>query len=173
MKINFNMSAVLSNDNLSKAENSLSVSIEKLSSGLKINHAKDSPSGIAIAKRMRAQMKGLEQANNNASDGISIINVAEGALAEVHDMLQRLNELSIKSANGTMSDGDRETVQEEVDSLLEEIDRIAESTEFNEMSLLNGTFDLRGFPEKSVLDPTFNTASVKVESYSDEANAGF
>lgn len=126
MKINYNMSAVLSNDHLNKSENALSNSIERLSSGFKLNHAKDNPSGIAIAKRMHAQIRSLESANNNASDGISIINVAEGAMTEVHEMLQRLNELSVKASNGPMSDSDRESVQEEVDAMLEEINRIAD-----------------------------------------------
>lgn len=173
MKINFNMSAVISNDNLNKADNAVSKSIEKLSSGFKINKARDNPSGIAIAKRMKAQLRGLASGSNNASDGISIINVAEGAMAEVHEMLQRMNELSIKAANGPLSDGDRESVQEEVDSLLEEIDRIAEVTEFNGRKLINGTYDLKGFVEKSTKDPTFDTSSVKVESYSGEAKIGY
>ena len=111
MKINYNMSAVLSNDHLARTENSLSKSIEKLSSGFKLNRAKDNPSGMAISKRMHAQLRGLAAGSNNASDGISIINVAEGAMTEVHEMLQRLNELSVKAANGPMSDSDRETVQ--------------------------------------------------------------
>ncbi len=174
MKINYNMSAVLSNDHLARTENSLSKSIEKLSSGFKLNRAKDNPSGMAISKRMHAQLRGLAAGSNNASDGISIINVAEGAMTEVHEMLQRLNELSVKAANGPMSDSDRETVQEEVDALLEEIDRIAESTEFNGRRLIDGTYDLKGFVEKSVneADATFDTLSVKVESYSDEAKIG-
>ena len=123
---------------------------------------------------MHAQLRGLSAGSNNASDGISIINVAEGAMTEVHEMLQRLNELSVKAANGPMSDGDRETVQEEVDALLEEINRIAESTEFNGRRLIDGTYDLKGFVEKSVneTDATFDTLSVKVESYSDEAKIG-
>lgn len=107
MKINFNMSAVLSNDHLNKSENALSTSIEKLSSGFKINRAKDNPSGIAIAKRMHAQLRCLASGSNNASDGVSIINVAEGAMTEVHEMLQRMNELSIQASNGPMSDSDR------------------------------------------------------------------
>lgn len=173
MKINFNMSAIISNDNLSKTESALSNSIERLSSGYKINHAKDDPSGIAISKRMHAQIRGLSRATQNASDGISVIEIAEGALTEVHDMLQRLNELSIKAANGTMSDNDRESVQEEVDALLEEINRIADSTEFNGSVLLDGTYDLKGYVEKSTKDNTVDTSSIKVESYSDEATAGF
>lgn len=175
MKINFNMSAVLSNDHLNKTENALANSIEKLSSGFKINRAKDNPSGIAIAKRMHAQLRCLSSGSNNASDGVSIINVAEGAMTEVHEMLQRMNELSIQASNGPMSDSDRQNVQEEIDSLLEEIDRIAESTEFNGRRIINGTYDLKGYVEKSTKETntTFDTLSVKVESYSDEAKIGF
>ncbi len=172
MKINFNMSAVISNDCLNKTDNALSNSIEKLSSGYKINHAKDSPSGIAISKRMNAQIRGLSTATQNASDGVSVIEIAEGALTEVHEMLQRLNELSIKGANGPMSDSDRESLQEEVDALLEEIDRIASATEFNGSTLLDGTYDIKGYAERSQKDLTFDTSAVKVEYYSDEAKAG-
>ena len=173
MKINFNLSAVLANDNLRKSDDALSTSIEKLSSGYKINHAKDNPSGIAIAKKMNAQIRGLNTASQSASDGVSVIETAEGALSEVHDMLQRLNELSIKAANGTMSTKDRATVQEEVDALRDEITRIAETTEFNGSTLLDGTFDLKGFAEESTKDATFDTSAVVVESYSDEAKLGF
>lgn len=174
MKINFNMSAVITNDCLSKSENALSDSIEKLSSGYKINHAKDSPSGIAIAKRMNAQIRSMSKAAQNANDGISVIGVAEGTLSEVHDMLQRLNELSIKAANGPLSDGDRAIVQEEVDSLLEEIDRIADSTEYNGSILMDGTFDLKGYVEKSDKAGALQTTSaIKVEDYSDQARIGF
>lgn len=174
MKINFNMSAVITNDCLTKSENALSDSIEKLSSGYKINHAKDSPSGIAIAKRMNAQIRSMSKAAQNANDGISVIGVAEGTLSEVHDMLQRLNELSIKAANGPLSDGDRAIVQEEVDSLLEEIDRIADSTEYNGSILMDGTFDLKGYVEKSDKAGALQTTSaIKVEDYSDQARIGF
>lgn len=152
----------------------MSNSIEKLSSGYKINHAKDSPSGIAIAKRMNAQIRSMTRAEQNANDGISVIGVAEGTLSEVHDMLQRLNELSIKASNGPLSDGDRQIVQEEVDSLLEEIDRIADSTEYNGSILLDGTFDLKGYVEKSdKANAVLNTSAIKIQSYSDEARAGF
>lgn len=174
MKINFNMSAVFANDNLRKSEDALATSIERLSSGYKINHAKDNPSGIAIAKRMNAQIRGLSTASQSASDGVSVIETAEGALTEVHDMLQRMNELSIKAANGTMSLNDRATVQEEIDALRDEVTRIATSTEFNGSVLLDGTFDLKGFAEKSEYDTgNFDTSAVTIESYSDEATIGF
>lgn len=169
MKINFNMSAIISNDYLARSESALSKSTERLSSGYKLNHAKDDPSGIAISKKMHAQIRGLSRASQNASDGISIIETAEGALAEVQDMLQRLNELSIKSANGTMSDNDRAIVQEEADALLEEINRIAETTEFNGSTLLDGTYDLKGYVEGI---HTF-MSDVTVESYSDDAKVGY
>lgn len=173
MRINYNISAIITNDCLARSENLLSDSTEKLSSGYKINHAKDNPSGIALSKRMHAQIRGLSRASQNASDGVSVIETAEGALTEVHDMLQRLNELSIKSANGTMSDSDRQTVQEEVDQLVDEVSRIANSTEFNGSVLLDGTFDLKGYVETSTKDQAFNTSAVKVESYSDEAAIGY
>lgn len=163
MKINYNMSAVIANDTLAKTDTALSKSIEKLSSGYKINHAKDSPSGIAIAKKMHDQIRGLNRAAQNASDGISVIETAEGTLAEVQDMLQRMNELAIKGSTGTLSDGDRQTLQDEVDQLRDEIDRIAGSTEFNGNVLLDGTFDLKGYT---------SNPDVKVESYSDEARIG-
>ena len=172
MKINFNMSAIFANDNLAKSDNALSTSIEKLSSGYKINHAKDNPSGVAISKRMHAQIRGLSAATQNASDGISVIETAEGTMTEIHDMLQRLIELSIKAANSTMSDKDRVSVQEEVDKLQQEIDRITSSTEFNGNVLLDGTFDVKGFVEKSTKNTTFNTSAVKVESYAQEAKTG-
>ena len=172
MKINFNMSAIFANDNLAKSDNALSSSIEKLSSGYKINHAKDNPSGVAISKRMHAQIRGLSAATQNASDGISVIETAEGTMTEIHDMLQRLSELSIKAANSTMSDKDRVSVQEEVDKLQQEIDRITSSTEFNGNVLLDGTFDVKGFVEKSTKNATFNTSAVKVESYAQEAKTG-
>lgn len=173
MKINFNTSAVYANDYLSQSEEALSSSTERLSSGYKINRAKDNPAGIAIAKRMNSQIRGVAAANQSASDGISVIEIAEGALTEVHDMLQRMNELSIKSANGTMSENDRRTVQEEVDALRDEIARIAETTEFNGSTLLDGTYDLKGYVEKYDDASVFDTSCVRVESYSDEAKAGF
>lgn len=145
MRINYNVSAMLSNNALANNDRLLSQSLERLSSGLKINHAKDNPAGLAMAKRMNAQIEGLSVANQNSNDGISIIEIADGAMNEISEMLQRINELSIKAANGTMSESDRDTVQEEVGQLKEEIQRISEVTEFNGQQLLNGEFGLKGY----------------------------
>lgn len=163
MRINYNVSAMLSNNALANNDSLLAQSLERLSSGLKINHAKDNPAGLAMAKRMNAQIEGLSVANQNASDGISIIETADGAMTEVSEMLQRINELAIKSANGIMSDNDRETVQDEVAQLKEEITRISEVTEFNEQKLLNGEFELKGY--------VYGNLDVKVSSYSKEVPA--
>lgn len=160
MRINYNVSAMLSNNALANNDNLLAQSLERLSSGLKINHAKDNPAGLAMAKRMNAQIEGLSVANQNASDGISIIETADGAMTEVSEMLQRINELAVKSANGTMSDSDRKTVQDEVAQLKEEITRISEVTEFNGQKLLNGEFELKGY--------VYGNPDVKVSSYSKE-----
>lgn len=160
MRINYNVSAMLSNNALANNDSLLAQSLERLSSGLKINHAKDNPAGLAMAKRMNAQIEGLSVANQNASDGISIIETADGAMTEVSEMLQRINELAVKSANGTMSDSDRKTVQDEVAQLKEEITRISEVTEFNGQKLLNGEFELKGY--------VYGNLDVKVSSYSKE-----
>lgn len=160
MRINYNVSAMLSNNALSNNDNMLSKSLERLSSGLKVNRAKDNPAGMAMAKRMNAQLKGLGVANQNASDGVSVIETADGALTEVSAMLQRINELSVKSANGTMTPEDRQTIQAEVEQLKEEIQRISDSTEFNGQKLLNGEFTAKGFT---------NNNDIKVNSYSKEA----
>jgi flagellin len=114
-----------------------------LSSGYKINRAADDAAGLSISEKMRKQIRGLTQASANAEDGISAVQTAEGALTEVHDMLQRMNELATKAANGTMSTDDRQTVQDEVDQLLTEIDRVSETTKFNETYLLKGNKDTK------------------------------
>jgi len=119
----------------------LSKSSEKLSSGYKINRAADDAAGLAISEKMRKQVRGLTQASSNAEDGISAVQTAEGALTEVHDMLQRMNELAVKAANGTNALSDRQTIQDEVTQLLTEIDRVAETTKFNEIYLLKGDED--------------------------------
>lgn len=146
MRINYNVSAMLSNNALANNNNLLSQSMERLSSGLKINHAKDNPAGLAMAKRMNAQIEGVNVANQNASNGVSIIETADGAMTEISEMLQRLNELAIKAANGTMSDSDRATVQDEVSQLKEEITRISETTEFNGQKLLTENLRTRDIP---------------------------
>ena len=122
MVVQHNLQAMNSNRMLGITQKTASKSTEKLSSGYAINRAADNAAGLAISEKMRKQIRGLTQASTNAEDGISSVQTAEGALTEVHDMLQRLNELSIKASNGPLSDGDRQIVQEEVDSLLEEID---------------------------------------------------
>jgi flagellin len=119
-------------------QGTLSKSTEKLSSGYKINRAADDAAGLAISEKMRKQIRGLTQASANAEDGISAVQTAEGALTEVHDMLQRMNELAVKAANGTNSEDDRSYIQDEIDQLSQEIDRVAETTKFNETYLLKG-----------------------------------
>lgn len=163
MRINYNVSAMLTNNQLANNDNLLSKSLQRLSSGLKINAAKDNPAGLAMAKRMNAQLEGLSVANQSAGDGVSIMETADGAMSEITEMLQRLNELAVKSANGTYSDQDRSMIQAEVKQLTEEISRVAETTEFNGQKLLNGEFSLKGYV-KGDLD-------VKVSSYSTEVTA--
>ena len=143
MKINNNISAVLTNNQLLRNENSLSKSMERLSSGLKLNHASDNPSGMAISKKMAAQIDGLDRASQNASDGISVVQTADGALGEVTNMLQRIRELSVQAADDINTDQDRDSIQVEIDSLKEEIDRISSATEFNTKNLLDGSLDAR------------------------------
>ena len=145
MRINNNMSAVITNNKLLGTEGALADVMEKLSSGFSINHASDDPSGIAIAGKMQAQINGLGQASTNGSDGISALQTAEGALNEVTEMIQRMRELSIQAANGTNSDSERENIQMEIDSLLVEIDRVAATTEFNTINLLDGSCDCRTY----------------------------
>ncbi len=141
MVVQHNLRAMNSNRMLGITQGTLSKSAEKLSSGYKVNRAADDAAGLAISEKMRKQIRGLSQASLNAEDGISAVQTAEGALTEVHDMLQRMNELSVKAANGTNALSDRQTIQDEVDQLLTEIDRVAETTKFNEMYLLKGDAD--------------------------------
>lgn len=150
MRVNQNISAVISNANLHQAENKLTASIERLSSGYKLNKAKDSPAGMAISNKMRAQIKGLDQSNKNAADGTSVMQTADGALNETHSMLQRMRELCVQAANGTMSIADKKACQNEIQELQEEIDRIAKDTEFNGKRILDGSQDYRAFPSVDV-----------------------
>lgn len=146
MKVNQNISAVISNAQLHRTENALTASIEKLSSGYKINKAKDSPAGMAISNKMRAQIKALDQSGKNAADGTSVMQTADGALNETHAMLQRMRELAVQSATDTMGTEDRDACQKEIEALQAEIDRIATDTEFNGQALLDGSQDFRIFP---------------------------
>ena len=138
MVVQHNLTAMNSNRMLGLTNASQAKSTERLSSGYKINRAADDAAGLTISEKMRKQIRGLTQASLNAQDGISAVQTAEGALTEVHDMLQRMNELAVKASNGTMSKDDREYVQNEVDQLVTEIDRVAETTKFNETYLLKG-----------------------------------
>jgi flagellin len=139
MVIQHNMEASNANRQFQITNRNIQSSTQKLSSGYKINQAADNASGLAISEKMRKQIKGLTRATDNAEDGISMVQTAEGALSEVHDMLQRMNELCVQAANGTNSDSDRDNIQDEVSQLITEIDRVAESTKFNETSLLDGS----------------------------------
>lgn len=163
MRISFNASAVIANNSLTKNDNKLSESLARLSSGLKIVNAKDNPSGLAMSKRMNAQIEGLSVATNNASDGVSIIEIADGTMAEIHDMLQRINELSVKSSTGTLTDEDRKLIDDEAQQLKDEIERIANEAEFNGQKILDGSFDLKGYTSE---------ADIKVAYYSDDVKVG-
>lgn len=145
MRINHNISALKANNQLARTNSMLDKSLERLSSGFRINSAADDSAGLAISEKMRTQIAGLEQASRNASDGISVIQTAEGALIEVEAMLQRMRELAVQSANGTYTTQDRIAIQAEIDQLNEEIKRISETTEFNTMTLLDGNIDRKSY----------------------------
>ena len=148
MIINYNVSSMIANNALARNDSALSKSLERLSSGYKINHAKDNAAGLAMSRRMNAQLKGLSVAGDNANDGISIVEIADGAMSEVHDILQRMNELAVKSSNGTLTDEDRGMIDEELQALKDEAERIGQTTQFNGQNLLDGSFDLRGYSNK-------------------------
>ncbi len=139
MVVQHNLTAMNSNRMLGITQGAQAKSSEKLSSGYKINRAADDAAGLSISEKMRKQIRGLTQASANAQDGISAVQTAEGALNEVHDMLQRMNELATKAANGTMSSSDKNDVQNEIKQLSIEIDRVSTTTKFNETYLLNGS----------------------------------
>ncbi len=138
MVVQHNMQAMNANRMLGITTKSQSKATEKLSSGYRINRAADDAAGLSISEKMRKQIKGLDQASTNAQDGISSVQTAEGALTEVHAMLQRMNELAVQAANGTNSETDRQSIQDEIEQLTTEIDRVAETTKFNETYLLKG-----------------------------------
>lgn len=138
MRIANNISAMNTHRVLVGSDNQMGKSLERLSSGLRINRAADDAAGLAISEKMRAQIRGLKQASRNAQDGISMIQTAEGGLNETHAILQRMRELAVQAANGTLTDSDKAEVQKEVAQLIEEIDRIGNTTEFNTKKLLNG-----------------------------------
>lgn len=162
MRINYNSTAMRANNSLNVTDNKVSKSLQRLSSGLKVNSAKDNPSGYAIGRRMNAQIEGVSVATRNANTGISIIETADGALTEVHDMLQRMNELAIKGATGTLTTSDRMILNQELAQLKKEVTRISKDTEFNGQTLLDGSFELKGYT---------NDLGIKVGYYSDEVLA--
>lgn len=165
MRINYNVSAMLANNSLAKNDSLLSQSLQRLSSGLKVNSAKDNPAGLAMSKRMNAQIEGIAMASQNASDGVSIIETADGALSEIQSMIQRMNELAVQACTGTMSDADRELVQDEVAQLKQEVNRIAETTEFNSQKLLNGEFDLKSYTSEVDIKISTVSDSVSIKTY--------
>ena len=144
MVVQHNLTAMNSNRMLGITTGNQAKSTEKLSSGYKINRAADDAAGLSISEKMRRQIRGLTQASANAEDGISCVQTAEGALNEVHDMLQRMNELAVKGETGTLTTVDRSYIQAEVKQLMDEIDRVASTTTFNEQNLLDGTFTGKG-----------------------------
>jgi flagellin len=140
MVVQHNLTAMNSNRQLGITTSQQAKSTEKLSSGYKVNRAADDAAGLAISEKMRRQIRGLTQASANAQDGISCVQTAEGALNEVHDMLQRMNELAVKAKNGTNTSTDRDYIDSEVQNLISEIDRVQSTTTFNEKNLLTGSF---------------------------------
>ena len=140
MVVQHNMMAMNANRQLGVTVTSQKRATEKLSSGYKVNRAADDAAGLTISEKMRSQIRGLTQASANAQDGVSCVQTAEGALSEVHSMLQRMNELAVKAANGTNTSADRKAIQFEVSALICEIDRVKQSTQFNTLNLLDGTF---------------------------------
>jgi flagellin len=159
MRINHNIAALNTYRQLTTNNASGSKAIEKLSSGLRINRAGDDAAGLAISEKMRGQIRGLEMASKNAQDGVSLIQTAEGALNETHSILQRMRELAVQAANDTNDGSDRSQLQEEVDALIGELDRIAESTEFNGKTLLDGSLGA-GFTGD--ITKTLNCAALNV-----------
>ncbi len=163
MKINYNATAMMANNTLNRTDNKLTAAMERLSSGLKVNHAKDNPAGLAIASRMDSQVKGIKVGTNNTNDGISVVETADGALSEISAIIQRMSELCVQASNDPKTDGDREIIDKEIQQLKQEIERIARDTEYNGMPLLDGSFDLKGYT---------NNPDVKIGYYSDEVPQG-
>ena len=140
MVVQHNLTAMNANRNLSTVTGAQQKSTEKLSSGYRINRAADDAAGLSISEKLRSQIRGLDKAASNSQDGISLVQVAEGALNETHSILQRMNELATQAANDTNTSSDRDALQQEMDQLTSEIDRIRSTTQFNSMNLLDGTF---------------------------------
>ena len=168
MVVQHNLTAMNSNRMLGLTTKTQAKSTEKLSSGYKVNRAADDAAGLAISEKMRRQIRGLTQASLNAQDGISAVQTAEGALNEVHDMLQRMNELAVKSANGTNQSEDQSYIQSEVDALIAEIDRVATTTTFNERNLLDGSWSGGIALQVGAEGVTTNTITVSINAMNAE-----
>ena len=165
MVVQHNMQAANANRMLNVTTGQQAKSTEKLSSGYRINRAADDAAGLTISEKMRKQIKGLDRASTNAQDGVSCVQTAEGALTEVHSMLQRMNELAVQSANGTNSTTDRKAIQDEVDQLTKEIDRVSETTKFNETYLLKGDNTSNGNTKTFAANDVLGTVDgIKVEA---------
>lgn len=169
MKISYNAAAMYANNALNVADSRVSQSLKRLSSGLKITTSKDNPSGYAIGRRMNAQIGGVSVATQNSNRGINIVQTADGALTEVHDMLQRMNELAIKGAHGILTSDDRAMLNAEMKQLKEEITRISTDTEFNGQPLLDGSFDLRGYTNSQVATVDYYSDEVVAKEYTIDA----
>ncbi len=165
MKISYNAAAMRANYALNKSDKRLTTSLKRLSSGLKVTAAKENPSGYAIGRRMNAQIGGISVATQNSNNGISIIETADGALTEVHDMLQRMNELAVKGATGTLTSVDRETLNKELKQLKGEVARVANDTEFNGQALLDGSFEMRGYTNSQIAKVDYYTDEVLAKEY--------
>ena len=181
MVVQHNLTAMNTNRQLGITTSAQAKSTEKLSSGYRINRAGDDAAGLSISEKMRSQIRGLDKASSNAQDGISAIQTAEGALNEVHDILQRMNELATQAANDTNTTTDRTAIGAEITQLVAEIDRIQSTTQFNTMNLLDGNFDQKQLQvgslegqtiEISISDMSANALSVDNLDVTDNANAG-
>src|SRR6185436_2568087 len=160
MSINTNISSLTAQRSSSKVQDQLSTSMARLSSGLRINSAKDDAAGLAISERFTSQIRGLNQASRNANDGISLAQTAEGALAEVGNNLQRIRELAVQSANATNSASDRAALSSEVGQLVSEVNRVASQTEFNGLKLLDGSFNAQVFQVGANAGQTIAVSSI-------------
>lgn len=166
MRINHNISALSTNNSLNKANNKMEKALERLSTGYRINKAADDVAGMAISTKMKTQIAALDQASRNSADGVSVIQTAEGALNEVHSILQRMRELSVQAANGSLTASDRSTLQDEINQLNQEIDRISNTTEFNTKSLLDGSQDRKVLVNNKAVDILYVSDEVETKEYS-------
>jgi len=165
MKINHNVSAISTNTHLSGVNDRLAESLERLSSGYRINKAADDSAGMAISQKMKSQIRGLEQASRNAADGISLIQTAEGALNETESICQRMRELAVQAANDTNTIEDRQAIQKEIDQLKDEVNRISKTTEFNTKSLLDGSCERKTYSNNTKVNIISISDEVEVKDY--------